>query len=95
MQEIEDERHVTLKCPAYAHIRDGFEQLTIGCFTFEDLLHKENPTPIALGMVFAKILERHRTLLETDPRKKEFIPLKRETVTSYDGPMGHFGPQRT
>ena len=95
MKAIEDERHVALECPAYAHIKECFEQLIIGCHTFEDLLHKTDPTPAALGMFFAKIIEWHRTLLETEPIERAAIPPERENVTSHDGPMGHFGPQRT
>ena len=43
MQAIEDEAHVTLKCPAYEHIRTNFQQLMQGCNTFADLLLKTKP----------------------------------------------------
>ena len=38
MNAIEDEEHVTMKCPAYEHIRSKFQQLIVDCHTFEGLL---------------------------------------------------------
>ena len=95
MQDIEDEAHVTLKCPAYEHIRSRFQQLTKECNTFEDLLSKTDPNPTALGTFLTKILEHHKILSEASQNEKAHVPLKRENLTRYDGPMGHFGPSRT
>ena len=65
MQAIEDEAHVTLKCPAYEHIRDKFQQLIQGCTTFAELLLRTDPSPTALETYFTRILEHHKTLMET------------------------------
>ena len=65
MQEIEDEAHVTLRCPAYEHIQANFQQLTYGCHTFADLLLKTELSPTGLGTYFTRILEHHKLLMET------------------------------
>lgn len=64
MQAIEDEAHVTLECPAYAHIRVDFQQVLQSCHTFEDLLAKATSTPTAIGFFFHRILEHHTLLRE-------------------------------
>ncbi|MCO5577182.1 hypothetical protein L7F22_031006 [Adiantum nelumboides] len=50
MKRPETEEHVTLECPAYTHIRDGFKPLLQGCTTLEELLTKTRPSPTALGI---------------------------------------------
>lgn len=62
MEAIEHETHVTLECPAYAHIRADFPSLLQGCTTFEELLSRTDPSPVKLGIYFARILEHHETL---------------------------------
>lgn len=62
MQAPEDEAHVTLECPEYAHIRANFQPLLSGCSTFADLLSKADPSPTALGTYLTRILEHHKTL---------------------------------
>ncbi|MCO5579547.1 hypothetical protein L7F22_033404 [Adiantum nelumboides] len=62
MKRPETEEHVTLECPAYTHIRDGFKPLLQGCTTLEELLTKTRPSPTALGMFFAHLLEHHTHL---------------------------------
>ena len=74
MQAIEDEAHVTLRCPTYEHIRCNFQQLTLGCHTFEDLLSKTDPSPTALGTFLTRILEYHKTLMETSKEDKDHTP---------------------
>ena len=64
LQKIEDETHVTLECPAYTDIRADFQQLTQGCITLEELLSKTDPSPTALGIYLANILEHHTLLME-------------------------------
>ncbi len=95
MQAIEDEAHVTLRCPAYEHIRVNFQQLILGCHTFADLLSKTNPSPTALGTFLTRILEYHKILMETSKEDKAHTPPQGENTSSYEGPMGHFGPPRT
>ncbi|MCO5579440.1 hypothetical protein L7F22_033295 [Adiantum nelumboides] len=62
MNALEHETHVALECPAYAHIRDDFPQLIQGCTTFEELLSYTHPSPVALGIYLARVLEHHAML---------------------------------
>lgn len=73
MQAPEDEAHVTLECPEYAHIRANFQPLLSGCTTFADLLSKTAPSPTALGTYLSRILEHHKTLTRT-PTKNHTPP---------------------
>lgn len=68
MERAETEEHVTLECPAYAHIRDGFQHLLQGCTTFGELLTKTQPSPTTLGMFLARLLEHHKS------KTKDLIP---------------------
>ena len=70
MQALENEAHVTLECPAYAHIRADFQSLTQGCHTLEELLSRTTPLPTALGFYLFRILEHH-TLLTENHKGKE------------------------
>lgn len=81
MRALEDEAHVTLECPAYAHIRANFQQLIHGCHTLAELLSKTDPSPTALGTYLARILEHHKTLTE-DTKKSHTsnTPSKEENV---------------
>ena len=95
LQRPEDETHVTLECPAYAHIRADFQQLTHGCTSFEELLSKTDPSPTVLGIYLASILEHHTLLMEKAKDTTYHSPPQGEPVSSFAGPMGHFGPPRT
>ena len=64
MHAIEDEAHVTLACPAYAHIRADFQPLIQGCDTLERLLSHTTPSPTVLGHYLSRILEHHTLLTE-------------------------------
>ena len=94
-KKIEDETHVTLECPAYTDIRADFQQLTQGCITLEDLLSKTGPSPTALGIYLASILEHHTLLMEKAKDTTHHPPPQGESASSFEGPMGHFGPPRT
>ena len=59
MNAPKHEAHVALECPMYAHIRDDFSYITQGCITFEELLSHTQPSPVALGIYLATVLEHH------------------------------------
>ena len=62
LNKVENEAHVAIECPSYAHIRADFPQLFQGTVTFEELLSRTHPSPVALGIYFAKVLDHHTTL---------------------------------
>ena len=66
MNAPEHEVHVALECLVYAHIRDDFSQFIQGCTTFEELLYHTCPSPVALGIYLARVLEHHAKLTGKD-----------------------------